>query len=1079
MFLATALPVFLAVPPARGQLQRSFTENFSTRQYYNSNTTCNWDTVNGEIRLKNFQVDYQDNYDTPGEAMSVWVGNYCVNNARLAFVADGPNGLVIIDYHQPRSLQLHGQVDTPGDAWDVAVAGDYAYVGDSGGGLKVIDITDAYNPFIAGSADIAGLARGLAVAGNYVVCAWDNYGVRIFDVTDPTSPSLLATYATPDAAMDVALSGDLAFITARGAGLIVIDISDPSSPSYVGDYDTAGDCWGVAVDGDHAYLGDGLNGFLAVDVSDPANPVQVGSFDGDGGWRGVTVDGDFAYAAAYGRTWVMDISDPTSPQVVYSIYNLGVASVTAVEDEYLFIADGTASGLLVLRHQACAGPFSIGTANLPGYSRNLALHGNYAYVATMSGGLAVVDILDTENPSLVYSNNTYTSGAYAEDVAVSGDYLYLADSSSGAPGLYVFDIADPTLPQPVASRATGIGASNLTVAGDHLFLAMDYDSLLVLDITDPEAPVPWGSFYSQDSTIGSVEVAGDYAYLHSGSSEFFVLDVSNPAWPQQVGQLALPYPSGITSRGLVIAGDYAFLARGADGVYVLDVEDPTDPTLVSTCDTPNNAIDLALSGTRLFVTDNPGGVRIIDVSDPLWPELLDNPAGGASGAVCIAAAGANLVVGRSNTSRLSVMEAYQRTWDTAANEGSSATVATPDYDIVRAMVTASPQTGVTWKLSATDGSYYSPFYSGAGLYYYRIDNPGKKLRWRSIHTITQRGVNPTCSDLRIDWLYSFAMIDAVVDVPADQGGQVRVHFTRSGRDFADEATYPIAAYDIFRRIDDSKRAVKPAAAKEPVNGLKGLPPGSWEPVGHLPALQQQEYVCPVPTLADSAASLTYSVYCVVATTTTPSVYYVSLPDSGYSVDNLAPAAPAGFMVVYRANGNLLSWNACDGGDCQSFRVYRGTSPDFVPAPGNLVIETDQTLWIDPDGEWWEYHYKITALDGTGNESDPASPGQVVGVEPPGPELPDDFALYQNAPNPFNPVTSIAFELARPARATLEIFAVDGRRVARLLAANLPAGRHEAVWNGQDDLGRPVASGTYFYRLTTGTHAATKRLTLIK
>ena len=70
------------------------------------------------------------------------------------------------------------------------------------------------------------------------------------------------------------------------------------------------------------------------------------------------------------------------------------------------------------------------------------------------------------------------------------------------------------------------------------------------------------------------------------------------------------------------------------------------------------------------------------------------------------------------------------------------------------------------------------------------------------------------------------------------------------------------------------------------------------------------------------------------------------------------------------------------------------------------------------------------------------------------------------PNPFNPQTTIEYALAADGPVRLEVFSVDGRRVAVLVDGPQAAGSHSATWQGRDSAGRAVASGTYMYRLTT-------------
>jgi hypothetical protein len=90
-------------------------------------------------------------------------------------------------------------------------------------------------------------------------------------------------------------------------------------------------------------------------------------------------------------------------------------------------------------------------------------------------------------------------------------------------------------------------------------------------------------------------------------------------------------------------------------------------------------------------------------------------------------------------------------------------------------------------------------------------------------------------------------------------------------------------------------------------------------------------------------------------------------------------------------------------------------------------------------------------------------GQIVD-NPPGSRTPREFALRQNFPNPFNPTTTIRFEIPRDANVDLGIFDLRGRRVATLHRGPIEAGFHDARWEGRDDSGRSVASGLYFVRL---------------
>lgn len=83
-------------------------------------------------------------------------------------------------------------------------------------------------------------------------------------------------------------------------------------------------------------------------------------------------------------------------------------------------------------------------------------------------------------------------------------------------------------------------------------------------------------------------------------------------------------------------------------------------------------------------------------------------------------------------------------------------------------------------------------------------------------------------------------------------------------------------------------------------------------------------------------------------------------------------------------------------------------------------------------------------------------------------------LFQNAPNPFNPMTTIRFTLAEKAQTRIEVFDLRGRRVATLMDETTAPGEHLVVFQPEN-----LASGVYLLRLQSGSYVATKRILLLK
>lgn len=94
-------------------------------------------------------------------------------------------------------------------------------------------------------------------------------------------------------------------------------------------------------------------------------------------------------------------------------------------------------------------------------------------------------------------------------------------------------------------------------------------------------------------------------------------------------------------------------------------------------------------------------------------------------------------------------------------------------------------------------------------------------------------------------------------------------------------------------------------------------------------------------------------------------------------------------------------------------------------------------------------------------------------------VPSLTALHSNFPNPFNPSTTIKFDLAKPGRAILSIYNVKGALVRTLTDEFIGAGSHSFVWDGQDKAGKRLSSGTYFYTLTAGDFSKTRKMLLLK
>jgi hypothetical protein len=210
-------------------------------------------------------------------------------------------------------------------------------------------------------------------------------------------------------------------------------------------------------------------------------------------------------------------------------------------------------------------------------------------------------------------------------------------------------------------------------------------------------------------------------------------------------------------------------------------------------------------------------------------------------------------------------------------------------------------------------------------------------------------------------------------------------------------------------------------------------------------------------------------------TSTSSPRWFSAPDSGYSVDNIAPAPPAPFTGQYASGTTALHWNPNHETDLAGYKLYRGTTNSFTPGPANLLASLPDTGYADAAGS--PYIYKLTAIDSHGNESLVATlvPGGTTAV---GEAAPRAFFALASA-NPVRGAVAMRFGLASAGRVSLALYDAGGRRVRALLDESRAAGEYAAAWDGRDDAGARTAPGLYFARLEAPGVVAARRIVRVE
>ena len=378
----------------------------------------------------------------------------------------------------------------------------------------------------------------------------------------------------------------------------------------IGTFDQ-GDVFSADVASGRAYLGSGEM-LLVLDLSNPAQPRLLGDVELKLEPAGILVIDDLAYIIGNG-IHVVDLSDPTAPVI------LNTVSVTG-------------AGRRI--------------TSFPGFL--LTSEGN---------NVRVYDLTDPEVPSLVTS--LFLGSATTGQIEVVGSLAYVP----AAEALYLVDLTTPDALS-IVSAIDISGASAVKTTGPHAIVVGNPDvDLVVVDVSDPAAPVTVGSLLLEHR-ITDVELIGDFAVAGSsdpGNGRLLTIDISDPTAPavgdifnglspiidlvlddntlfaaqpraglgivDATDPLDLQELGGYTTRSAIgraqPQGDHLFLAAGKGGIRVLDISDPSQPAEIAAYNTAGEAHDLRLQGDTALVANGSGGFLSLDISNPLQIQELD------------------------------------------------------------------------------------------------------------------------------------------------------------------------------------------------------------------------------------------------------------------------------------------------------------------------------------------------------------------------------------------------------------------------------------------------------------------------
>ena len=189
-------------------------------------------------------------------------------------------------------------------------------------------------------------------------------------------------------------------------------------------------------------------------------------------------------------------------------------------------------------------------------------------------------------------------------------------------------------------------------------------------------------------------------------------------------------------------------------------------------------------------------------------------------------------------------------------------------------------------------------------------------------------------------------------------------------------------------------------------------------------------------------------------------------------------APDNLQAYAQDSTVLVAWNVVEQ-DLQFYRLERSTSAMF----DENVVENFLTTntFTDTDLDWdTEYFYRVSANVGYYTDYSNTVSLTLESLNIRGSStLPESFAVHQNFPNPFNPVTTLSYQLPKEGYVQVTIYDITGKLVNNLVEKNQSAGYKTIKWNATNNNGQPVSAGVYVYTVTTRDLKQSRKMLFLK
>jgi len=378
-----------------------------------------------------------------------------------------------------------------------------------------------------------------------------------------------------------------------------------------------GPCAAVALENKYAYIGNG-GLFQVMDISNPSSPQIVGELLHGGlliydmkvkGNIAVVVDGDMK---------IVDISEPTRPKITAKLTVRGdFAHRIVLSGNYAYL--GTVRGQLIVVDISLAALPSVKSTTILNdeFVVLMAEYDHFLFIKTESP-IDPIYIYDVANPSYPLLANSLNARTYA--FASADNYLYVCSEDST---FQIWDITGPITPNLVSRIKTSFKAEAIVIRDSLAYVSAGSTLLAIIDVSDAAQPSLRGSSEASPGTSRSLAVFPPFVLANTGVG-FWTIDVSHPEHPLPL----IHFATGDAALKIAVLENYAYLACLKAGLFVVDVSDSQDPRFISSLSVGGWVDDIVAVDSLVFLSGypfsetTPPKLWIVNISQPSHPRLV-------------------------------------------------------------------------------------------------------------------------------------------------------------------------------------------------------------------------------------------------------------------------------------------------------------------------------------------------------------------------------------------------------------------------------------------------------------------------